>query len=102
MPGACACTLRSDQISAYAVSGPKSLCETDAELMTSAWCPLPPWRSCATKLPADMGFQAIRVKVEIEGDAPRAVLDEIVQHANLYSPVANSMRNPIAFAIGMA
>ena len=56
----------------------------------------------ASKLPSDMGFQAIRVKVEIEGDATREVLDEIVQHANLYSPVANSMRNPIAFAIGMA
>jgi hypothetical protein len=31
-----------------------------------------------------------------------AVLDEIVQHANFYSPVANSMRNPIAFAIETA
>jgi uncharacterized OsmC-like protein len=56
----------------------------------------------AAKLPAEMGFQAIRVKVEIEGDAPREVLDEIVQHANMYSPVANSMRNPIAFQIALA
>ncbi len=56
----------------------------------------------ALKAPADMGFQAIRVKVEIEGDAPRELLDEIVQHANLYSPVANSMRNPIGFAISLA
>ena len=56
----------------------------------------------AEKQPAEMGFQAIRVKVVIEGDAPRDVLDEIVAHANLYSPVANSMRNPIAFAIGLA
>jgi uncharacterized OsmC-like protein len=56
----------------------------------------------ATKAPAEMGFQAIRVKVVIEGDAPREVLDEIVQHANLYSPVANSMRNPIPFAIALA
>lgn len=55
----------------------------------------------AAKAPVEMGFQAIRVKVEIEGDAPRAVLDEIVQHANMYSPVANSMRNPIAFDIGL-
>lgn len=53
----------------------------------------------AEKLPLEMGFQAIRVKVRVEGDAPRAVLDEIVQHANRYSPVANSMRNPIAFDI---
>jgi organic hydroperoxide reductase OsmC/OhrA len=56
----------------------------------------------ALKEPKDMGFQAIRVKVNIEGDAPREVLDEIVQHANMYSPVANSMRNPIAFDIGLA
>ena len=56
----------------------------------------------AEKLPTEMGFQAIRVKVVIEGDAPRDVLDQIVAHANLYSPVANSLRNPIAFQIGMA
>jgi uncharacterized OsmC-like protein len=56
----------------------------------------------AVKAPHEMGFQAIRVKVLIEGDAPRAVLDEIVQHANQYSPVANSMRNPIAFQIALA
>ena len=35
----------------------------------------------------------IRVKVLVEGDAPRDVLDAIVSHANFYSPVANSMRN---------
>lgn len=56
----------------------------------------------ALKEPADMGFQAIRVKVVIEGDATREVLDEIVQHANFYSPVANTMRNPIPFEIGLA
>jgi uncharacterized OsmC-like protein len=48
-----------------------------------------------------MGFQAIRVKVDIEGDASREVLDEIVKHANIYSPVANSMRNPIDFQISL-
>lgn len=51
--------------------------------------------------PARMGFQAIRVKVAIEGDATRAELDDIVKHANVYSPVANSMRNPIPFQIGL-
>ena len=54
------------------------------------------------KLPAEMGFQAIRVKVVVEGDAPREVLDEIVQHANFYSPVANSLRNPIPMTVLMA
>ncbi len=54
------------------------------------------------KLPAEMGFQAIRIKVVIEGDAPRDVLDEIVQHANFYSPVANTLRNPVPFEISLA
>jgi uncharacterized OsmC-like protein len=56
----------------------------------------------AEVVPAQMGFQAIRVKVVVEGNAPRELLDEIVQHANMYSPVANSMRNPIAFSIDRA
>jgi uncharacterized OsmC-like protein len=56
----------------------------------------------ALKEATEMGFQAIRVKVAIEGDASREVLDEIVQHANFYSPVANSMRNPIPFEIALA
>ena len=55
----------------------------------------------AEKMPADMGFQAIRVKVVIEGDATRAELDEIVAHANTNSPVANSMRNPIPMQVGL-
>jgi uncharacterized OsmC-like protein len=56
----------------------------------------------AEMLPPQMGFQAIRVKVVVEGEATREELDQIVQHANLYSPVANSMRNPIPFSIGLA
>ncbi len=52
--------------------------------------------------PPQMGFQAIRVKVNVEGEATREQLDEIVAHANFYSPVANSMRNPIPFEIGLA
>ena len=52
--------------------------------------------------PAQMGFQEIRVKVLVEGDASREELDEIVKHANFYSPVANTMRNPVPFKIGLA
>ena len=55
----------------------------------------------AQKAAPEMGFQAIRVKVLVEGDAAREVLDEIVRHANFYSPVANSMRNPIPFEIAL-
>ncbi len=53
----------------------------------------------AERLPGDMGFKEIRVNVVIEGDASPDVLDEIVQRANYYSPVANTMRNPIPFSI---
>ena len=56
----------------------------------------------ADRKPQEMGFQQIRVKVLVEGDAPREVLEEIVQHANFFSPVANTMRNPIPFEIQMA
>ena len=56
----------------------------------------------AKKEASEMGFQAIRVNVVVEGDATREELDEIVRQANFYSPVANSMRNPIAFEIALA
>ncbi|SPE29317.1 OsmC-like protein [Burkholderiales bacterium] len=52
--------------------------------------------------PLQMGFQQIRVTVVIEGDASRAELEAIVKHANYYSPVANTMRNPVAFEIRLA
>jgi uncharacterized OsmC-like protein len=54
------------------------------------------------KTPPEMGFQAVRAKVLVEGDAPREVLEEIVQHANFYSPVANTIRNPVPFTLSMA
>ena len=56
----------------------------------------------ADRIPSQMGFQEIRVKVDIEGDATREELDEIVQRANYFSPVANTMRNPISFKIALA
>ncbi|MCK8788146.1 OsmC family protein [Roseomonas sp. NAR14] len=56
----------------------------------------------AGREPSQMGFQQIRVFVTIEGDATREALDEIVRHANFFSPVANTMRNPIPFSIALA
>lgn len=53
----------------------------------------------APRKPGEMGFQDIRVKVVIEGDASQEALDAIVTQANAHSPVANSMRNPIPFSI---
>jgi uncharacterized OsmC-like protein len=56
----------------------------------------------AEREPHQMGFQEIRVKVEIEGDATREELNDIVKHANYFSPVANTMRNPVPFSITVA
>ena len=42
-----------------------------------------------------LGFSDIRVRVEAEGDATPEALDELVAHANVWSPVANTMRNPV-------
>jgi uncharacterized OsmC-like protein len=51
--------------------------------------------------PEQMGFQAIRVRVLIEGDASPEELQTIVQQANQYSPVANTLRNPVLFEISL-
>ncbi|MEX0385984.1 OsmC family protein [Spiribacter onubensis] len=51
--------------------------------------------------PEEMGIQAVRVRVDIEGDAPRETLDEIVQRANHFSPIGNTIRNPIDFEISL-
>jgi uncharacterized OsmC-like protein len=56
----------------------------------------------AEREPFQMGFQAIRVKVEVEGDATREELEEIVKQANYFSPVANSMRNPIPLEVSVS
>ena len=56
----------------------------------------------AQREPSEMGFQAIRVKIDIEGDATREELNEIVRVANYYSPVANSMRNPIPLDVSLS
>jgi uncharacterized OsmC-like protein len=56
----------------------------------------------AVMQPAQMGFQDIRVKIVIEGDASRDVLEEVVKQANFFSPVANTMRNPISMSVTLA
>ena len=42
-----------------------------------------------------LGFTDIRVKIDAEGDAPKEVMDEIINHSNAWSPVANTMRRPV-------
>lgn len=49
-----------------------------------------------------LGFTDIRVKFDVEGDAPRETLTEIIAHANKWSPVANTLRNAVNLAISVA
>ncbi|WP_319792582.1 OsmC family protein [Acetobacter senegalensis] len=55
----------------------------------------------ADRKPEEMGFKQVRVRVNVEGDAPRDVLDEIVAHANTFSPVANTLRNPVPLTVSL-
>lgn len=49
-----------------------------------------------------LGFTDIRVKIDAEGDAPKEVIDEIIAHSNVWSPVANTMRRPVNVSVESA
>ncbi|KAI9134009.1 OsmC family protein [Acaryochloris sp. CCMEE 5410] len=49
-----------------------------------------------------IGFSDVRVKVDIDGDASREVLEELVQHANTWSPVSNTLSRPMPISVSMA
>ncbi len=52
--------------------------------------------------PGPIGFEAIRVTVHLDADAPRDVLAALVRHATLWSPVANTLHNPVHLDIALA
>ena len=45
--------------------------------------------------PKTIGFEAVRVQVQLDADAPRGLLEALVEHATRWSPVANTMHNPV-------
>lgn len=49
-----------------------------------------------------LGFTDVRVKIHLEGDASREQLDALVEHANIWSPVANTLRNPVNVEVALA
>lgn len=49
-----------------------------------------------------IGFEAIRVSVRILADAPQDTLDALVKHATLWSPVANTLHNPVHLDVEVA
>ena len=49
-----------------------------------------------------LGFTDIRVKVDLEGDASREELEDLVAHSNFWSPVANTLRLPVNMDVSLA
>lgn len=46
-----------------------------------------------------VGFSAVRARVSLEGDASREELDALIAHADRWSPVANTVRSPVALSV---
>ncbi|MGI0479799.1 OsmC family protein [Geminocystis sp. CENA526] len=49
-----------------------------------------------------LGFTDIRVKVNVEGDATREELEDLISHSNNWSPVANTLRFPVNIDVALA
>ena len=49
-----------------------------------------------------LGFSAVRVKIDAEGDAPQEEIDDIIKHSNVWSPVANTLRNNVKVEVTSA
>lgn len=45
--------------------------------------------------PRPIGFETVRVSVQLDADASPEVLDALIKHATLWSPVANTLHNPV-------
>jgi uncharacterized OsmC-like protein len=45
--------------------------------------------------PKCLGFDIITVRVRIDADVPREVLEALVEHTAMWSPVANTLHNPV-------
>ena len=46
-----------------------------------------------------LGFSAVRVKIDAEGDASREEIADIIKHSNVWSPVANTLRNNVELSV---
>ncbi len=52
--------------------------------------------------PKPLGFEAVRVSVRIDADASDESLDALIRHATLWSPVANTLHNPVHLDVSLA
>lgn len=49
--------------------------------------------------PKPVGFDAVRVKVHLDSDAPKDATDALIAHATKWSPVANTFIKPVALDV---
>jgi hypothetical protein len=70
--------------------------ELEADINTaSAWSP-------GDLTPRALGFETIRVAVHIEADTSGANLEALIRHVLLWSPVANTLHNPVHLEVKLA
>ena len=70
--------------------------EVEADVATS-----PLWDRSG-RAPGPVGFEAIRVAVRLEAEAPAEALRALVAHAVLWSPVANTLHGPVHLDVALA
>lgn len=46
-----------------------------------------------------LGFSAVRVKIDAEGDASDEEIADLINHSNVWSPVANTLRNNVTLEV---
>ncbi|WP_237481846.1 OsmC family protein [Lichenibacterium dinghuense] len=51
--------------------------------------------------PGPLGFQSITVDILIDADVPRDALKSVVDYAVLWSPVANTLHDPVNIVVGL-
>jgi uncharacterized OsmC-like protein len=94
--GSCLAT----RIHAGAVAGSIALREVEIEVEVDV-ATSPMWGS-AGREPVPVGFEAIRVIVHIQADAPADALRSLIAHAVRWSPVANTLHNPVHLDVTVA
>ena len=52
--------------------------------------------------PKTIGFETVRVSVRLEADASRKDLNALIKHATLWSPVSNTLHNPVHLDVTLA
>ena len=89
----------SAHIHANAASG--SILVHSLELVVEAdLAPNPMW--LVGHAPGPVGFESIRVAVHIQADASLEALQALVAHALLWSPVANTLHDPVHLDVALA